>query len=84
MNNKHKADMRKLFILTCRHETRFGVDFYTSPQPSVEKAEARVKSIMKNCDYDPENPGKDESFEHEIEECIIDVNMLQKVENEEE
>lgn len=46
--------MKKLYTLTCKHETRFGIDVYQSIHPSYQAAEAYADVVKAECDYEPE------------------------------
>lgn len=61
-------------LLTCIHETKYGVSVYASIHPNNEIALSRVEEVMAECDYDENSAG--EYFNSDIEEVVFDVSQL--------
>jgi len=64
--------MRKLYTLTCVHETRFGIDVYTSVHPSYQAAEAYADVVAMECEYNENEPEYGEYFDIYVEEHELD------------
>lgn len=73
---RKKEDLRKIYILKCLHETKYGNDVYVSLHHSREDAMNNVAKAMKKSDYDADSGN--EHFYYECEETVIDVSLLQK------
>lgn len=72
-----KAHLKRISVLTCTHETKHGVDTFVSLHPSRDAALANIKAVQDSCDYNPENPERNEYFDYDVEEQVIDVNLLE-------
>ncbi len=66
--------LRNIYVLVCTHETRFGVDVYTSVHPTQATALAHMKNVKKECDYDEHEAG--EYFDYNVNEYTLDINKL--------
>ena len=70
-------NMRKVIELVCTHETRFGIDTYTSLHPSNEKALAHVDTVKEEHGFGefggPSWNEGEERFNYDIKEHIIDI-----------
>ena len=76
-NQLEGDDLRKLYILTCTHETRYGVDTYTSVHSTQVEALGYVENVKANCDYG--EYGDDEFFNYDITISVIDISRLEPV-----
>ena len=63
----------KLKIVTCTHETKYGVDIYTRVVKKNETTEEVIGLIQATCDYDEGNPDYCEFFNSDITELVIDT-----------
>lgn len=61
----------KVRIVTCTHETRFGVDHYVRLVKKNENLQDVIDEIAKDCDYD--EAASNEYFDSNVEEAIIDT-----------
>jgi len=64
--------MKKVYTLTCLHETRFGIDVYTSVHPSYEEAESYADVVEMECEYDENDPEYGEYFSCHVDEHKLD------------
>lgn len=58
---KPKPVLRDGVILTCVHETRFGVDHYVSLHPDTQKTDKYIGEVKKECDFG--EYGDEENFD---------------------
>ena len=68
--------LKRISVLTCTHETKHGVDTFVSLHPNREAAFEHIEAVQANCDYNPKNPERNEYFDYEVEEQVIDINSL--------
>ena len=71
------ADFRDVYVLSCTHETKFGMDVYSSAHESYEAASSYVDAVKYISNYDPENVN--EVFNFKIHRDVIDVNSLHQI-----
>jgi len=75
-------NLYQVTLLTCTHETKYGIDTYVSIHADQELALAHVPEVKEGCEFE-EDAG--EYFDYEIEEQVIDISKLkpvQKIEQE--
>lgn len=65
---------KRVFVLTCVHETKYGIDTYVSLHPSVDKAIEHVEVVKTKCEYDPSNYG--EYFDFNFEQHVVDMGLF--------
>ena len=70
-------NLRKVYILTCTHETRHGVDAYSSVHASRNEALAHIETVKVECDYEEDEAG--EYFDYDITISALDISKLQPV-----
>lgn len=69
----------KMTIVTCAHETKYGVDTYTRVVKKDETVDEVIEAIQASCDYDPEKDGYGEYFDSDITELVVDTDDFEVV-----
>lgn len=72
------ADIKKVFLLKCLHESRFGADAFASIHSSREDAEKHVETVKFDSGYLDEEGRDDNRFTYDIEEFVLDINSLER------
>jgi len=67
----------KMKMVTCQHESKYGVDSHTRFVKKNESVDDVIESIKKECDFNESKYG--EYFDSNVEELIIDTDDFEKV-----
>lgn len=77
LNAPDSDTLRKVYVLSCKHEHNYGVSTYTSLHASQAEAEAHVDIVKENCDFEEDVAG--EYFDYEITIAELDISKLEPV-----
>lgn len=69
----------KATVVSCQHETKYGVDNYTRLVKKNENPDDIIEMIKNECDFN-KNSGN-EYFDSDIEEIVIDTDDFEIIEN---
>ena len=69
----------KATVVSCQHETKHGVDNYTRLVKKNENPDDIIEMIKNECDFNENS--RNEYFDSDIEEIVIDTDDFEIIEN---